>query len=597
MNWIDLGGAMEKLASDPPHYWAPEVTYSDGKFYLYYSAGNEAQMEIRVAVSDRPDGGFVDSGKCLTREEFAIDGHVFTDIDGSRYFFYATDFLEHTHIGTGVVVDKMIDWFTLASNPQPVTRAKFDWQVYDPARVEKGGVRWHTVEGPFVIKRKGVYYQMFSGGNWQNTSYGVGFATTEDIESETEWQQFSDGVGALPVLRTIPNKVIGPGHNSVIVGPNNRELFCVYHEWVNGERVLAIDRMDFAGSRIFVNGATNFPQPVPYSPSYSGFDDPAIVSHGGWQISDKVARSSLADESDLIFPNVGEYFLVVFDVEIARRSETEGTCGFSLTASGGTLFELQLSIEHDRICIRWGSRINGELSDSFYAATEVSLVNLRVEVNGKHVTVDVNGSLLRVESVLPSKPDHFALTAITPETIFSAFALTRGFEDLFDRPRESAESYGWEIIRRSGSIEIRDQELLLDGRAGEIAIAKGPIYEEYEISVNIRVVEDGGEDSACGFEIGNGQGKRLKIEIAGRAVRSDGFLFELPRSFDPGNYHQFRIIVRGGAIHLQMEDLEIGTFPGPGGPSCTNIFCEKSVVALDMVRLTDLTTPSASRPV
>ncbi len=55
-------------------------------------------------------------------------------------------------------------------NPRPVTRARYDWQIYDPNRKEKGGVRWHTVEGPAVIKRKGLYYEMFSGGNWQNTS-------------------------------------------------------------------------------------------------------------------------------------------------------------------------------------------------------------------------------------------------------------------------------------------------------------------------------------------------------------------------------------------------------------------------------------------
>ena len=254
VHWVELSGAMEPLKGGPPFYWAPEVTYSAGKFYLYYSAGNETLMELRIAVSDRPDGGFVDSGRRLTIEEFAIDAHVFIDDDGARYLFYATDFLEHTHIGTGTVVDRLIDWFTLEGKPRPVTRALYDWQVYDPGRKEKDGVRWHTVEGPFVLKRKGVYYEMFSGGNWQNISYGVSFAITDDIARNEEWTQFCDGEKASPILRTIPGKVIGPGHNSVIRGPNNRELFCVYHRWVGDARVLAIDRMDFAGNRIFVQG-------------------------------------------------------------------------------------------------------------------------------------------------------------------------------------------------------------------------------------------------------------------------------------------------------------------------------------------------------
>ncbi|MCA1481780.1 family 43 glycosylhydrolase, partial [Bradyrhizobium sp. NBAIM08] len=131
VNWTQIGGAMEKLDNDSPFYWAPEVVYANGKFYLYYSVGNEALMEMRVAVSDRPDGGFVDSGRKLTTEDFAIDGHVFFDDDGQKYFFYAIDFINHSHIGTGTVVDKMTDFFTLEGRPRPVTRAKYDWQVYD----------------------------------------------------------------------------------------------------------------------------------------------------------------------------------------------------------------------------------------------------------------------------------------------------------------------------------------------------------------------------------------------------------------------------------------------------------------------------------
>src|SRR5215211_6826257 len=130
VNWTELGGAMVPLGDSPPFYWAPEVIYDNGKFYLYYSVGNETLMELRVAVSERPDGGFIDSGHRLTTQDFAIDAHVFLDEDGSKYLFYATDFLDHAFIGTGTVVDRLVDWFTLEGNPRPVTRAKYVWQVY-----------------------------------------------------------------------------------------------------------------------------------------------------------------------------------------------------------------------------------------------------------------------------------------------------------------------------------------------------------------------------------------------------------------------------------------------------------------------------------
>ncbi|MBK8129199.1 MAG: family 43 glycosylhydrolase [bacterium] len=46
-----VSGAMEPLPGSHPCYWAPEVTYDNGRFYLFYSVGDETNMHIRVAVS------------------------------------------------------------------------------------------------------------------------------------------------------------------------------------------------------------------------------------------------------------------------------------------------------------------------------------------------------------------------------------------------------------------------------------------------------------------------------------------------------------------------------------------------------------------
>src|SRR5215213_3781984 len=142
VDWREMNGAMAPFDDGSTCYWAPEVIYENGRFLMYYSVGNETRMHIRVAAASHPAGPFVDTGHALTAQEFAIDPHVFID-DGKRFLFYATDFLEHTRIGTGTVVDRMIAEFTLAGRPHPVTRAKYDWQIYDPNRAEKGGVRWH----------------------------------------------------------------------------------------------------------------------------------------------------------------------------------------------------------------------------------------------------------------------------------------------------------------------------------------------------------------------------------------------------------------------------------------------------------------------
>src|ERR1044072_3929441 len=141
VEWRELAGALEPLPENYTCYWAPEVTYYNGRFLMYYSVGNEERMQIRVAVAGHPAGPFVDSGHRLTSEEFAIDPHVFEDEDGSRYLFYATDFLTHTHIGTGTVMDRMIDPFTLAGHARPVARARYDWQGDEAMAGQKRGRR------------------------------------------------------------------------------------------------------------------------------------------------------------------------------------------------------------------------------------------------------------------------------------------------------------------------------------------------------------------------------------------------------------------------------------------------------------------------
>jgi GH43 family beta-xylosidase len=281
VRWEPRAGALAPLpwpAGSATCYWAPEVVFEGGLFYLYYSVGNEEAMQIRVAVAEKPEGPFEDSGRRLTSEPFAIDAHVFAAADGARWLFYATDFLEHSHIGTGTVRDRLVDPFTLAGDARPVSLPRYDWHVYHPQRAEKGGVRWHTVEGPFVLERKGVLYQMFSGGNWQNPTYGVSYATSRSVDTPGEWAQAADGARVLPILRTLrgPERdVVGPGHNSVALGPDGRELFCVYHRWSedSSARVLCIDRLDWAGERMFILGPTTTPQPAPFPAGSPGWED------------------------------------------------------------------------------------------------------------------------------------------------------------------------------------------------------------------------------------------------------------------------------------------------------------------------------------
>jgi beta-xylosidase len=232
IHWEHVGGALEPL---PPsltaelgdNYWAPEVAHADGRWWMYYSVGrDDVGHSLRVAVADVPTGPYVDCGVDLTpAERFAIDPHPFRDDDGTWYLFYARDVLEGERVGTMLAVDVLTSMTQLSGQARPVLAPSADWQLFKRERPMYGQVYdWHTLEGPFVCRRQGRYVLFYSGGNWEEPTYGVSWAEADSPLGP--WREST----AEPLLRTVPGKVVGPGHNSVVVGPDGQDVM-IYHAW------------------------------------------------------------------------------------------------------------------------------------------------------------------------------------------------------------------------------------------------------------------------------------------------------------------------------------------------------------------------------
>ena len=266
VDWQPLGDVLEPIDAPVEHYWAPEVACRDGTFFMYYSAGGEEGegQQLRLARSERPAGPFVDDGAVLDPDDpFTIDAHPFRDDDGEWYLFYCRDFLEGERVGTGIVVDRLLDMERLAGERQLVVRPYADWNLFLKERHWYGRTwdAWYTVEGPSVRKREGRYYCLFSGGYWRESSYGVAYAVAErPLGPYTVVDE--DG----PVLlRTIPDKVLGPGHASIVESPSGASDYLVYHGWKPGgdARLMRIDRLEWTREGPRCDGPTTGPQPAP----------------------------------------------------------------------------------------------------------------------------------------------------------------------------------------------------------------------------------------------------------------------------------------------------------------------------------------------
>jgi len=217
-------------------FWAPAIAHADGKFYLYYSVGHgDKNHQLRVAAGDSPQGPYKDLGKSLLDPKacaFAIDPHPFRDDDGHWYLFYARDFLDSSnsvHPGTALMVAPMKSMTELEVEGRTVLRARSNWQRFKSNRLMYGrNWDWHTLEGPCVCKHNGRYYCFYSGGCWQNDSYGVDYGVADHVMGPYSDAGNENGPR---VLKTVPNHVIGPGHNSLIRGPDGETDYIVYHAW------------------------------------------------------------------------------------------------------------------------------------------------------------------------------------------------------------------------------------------------------------------------------------------------------------------------------------------------------------------------------
>jgi arabinan endo-1,5-alpha-L-arabinosidase len=274
VDWEELGGALDPPSPDPAYqYWAPEVAFDGGTFYLYYSTGGkeEEKFEIRVATSRAPGGPYRDAGVKLLdcdSNRFTIDAHPFRDADGRWYMFYARNFLDReggAHPGTAIVVDRLVGMTRLAGECRTALRARHPWTLYEANRrmdVYNRTFDWHTVEGAFVRKRGGRYYLFYSGSNWQTPNYGVDYAVAGRVTGPYTGQ----GAEAR-VLRGVPGKVRGPGHHSIVTGPDGKTEYFVYHAWDEAMKVrrMCIDRLVWtpAGPRLAAGGPTHTPQPRP----------------------------------------------------------------------------------------------------------------------------------------------------------------------------------------------------------------------------------------------------------------------------------------------------------------------------------------------
>lgn len=196
-------------------FWAPEIFCHKGRYYITVSCKNEKHntpFGMFIAVADRVTGPYV----MASREPFQTDGidaHLFEDDDGTVRLFY----------GNYDIYMARFDMSTLRPAEEPRVIVK---------RGEKG--EWDSigVEGPFCIKRGGIYYLWYS--SWTR-GYEMGWATTTDLSGTfTKWPDN-------PVITGDGSRLDCVGHNGAFTLMDGREAISFHGHMKQQTERLCID--------------------------------------------------------------------------------------------------------------------------------------------------------------------------------------------------------------------------------------------------------------------------------------------------------------------------------------------------------------------
>lgn len=159
VNWTDHGAVASYKIFDWAigDAWAIQVVERHGKFYLYapIKLGEKRRSAIGVAVADNPYGPFIDAlGKPLVSVSNGdIDPTVFIDDDGQAYLYWGNPDCYYAKLNEDMIS------LNGEAVPVPMTEASFGKR--------EGNVKGRPTlyeEGPWLYKRKDLYYLLWAGG-------------------------------------------------------------------------------------------------------------------------------------------------------------------------------------------------------------------------------------------------------------------------------------------------------------------------------------------------------------------------------------------------------------------------------------------------
>ncbi|WP_215224655.1 glycoside hydrolase family 43 protein [Echinicola shivajiensis] len=212
-------------------FWAPQVFFEKGKFYMAYTANEH----IALAESDNPLGPFRQTVKqAIEGDGKMIDPFFYRDQKGKAYLY----FVKVANGGNRIYMAEMKEDLSgiKRETVKLCIEATEPWENMENAN-------WTVTEGPSVLFHNGYYYLIYSANDFRSKHYAVGVSVSENPTGP--WKKMDNQ----PMLSQDLLGVPGTGHGDYFsVGD---ELYYVFHTHNSADRVgprkTALIKQDFIG--------------------------------------------------------------------------------------------------------------------------------------------------------------------------------------------------------------------------------------------------------------------------------------------------------------------------------------------------------------
>ncbi|WPP52107.1 arabinan endo-1,5-alpha-L-arabinosidase [Catalinimonas niigatensis] len=232
------------------HFWAPDISFYDGKYYLYYSVSSFGKNTSAIGLvtnttldPDDPNYQWEDQGMIVQsvpgRDLWnAIDPNIITDAQGYPWMTFGS-FWE------GMKLVKLIPKRTALAEPQEwYTIAKRERTPFTPDA--KAGDA--AIEAPFIFKKDSIYYLFVSWDyccRGENSTYKVVVGRSDKVTGpylDKEGKAMDEGGGSLVIEGN--ERWAGVGHNSAYTFDGKDYLvFHAYDSHDDGKPKLKIVEM------------------------------------------------------------------------------------------------------------------------------------------------------------------------------------------------------------------------------------------------------------------------------------------------------------------------------------------------------------------